>query len=79
MLQVISQLSESGAISTMTRVEIETLLTNNCRNTNRSLNSFNFSRLAEFDEPEDCIDAITSALGRIPEFNVSNHSTMSLK
>ena len=76
MLQVVSQLSESGAISTMMRVEIETLLTNNCRNAS---NSSNFPRLAEFTDETDCIDAIMNALGRIPEFNVSNHSTVSLR
>ena len=79
MLQVISQLSETGAISSTTRVEIETLLTNNCENNNRSSNFSNFPRLAEFTDELDCIDAITSALGRIPELNVSNHSTMSFK
>ena len=77
--QVISQLSESGAISTMTRVEIETLLTDNCRNTNRTSNSSNFPRLAEFTDELDCVDAITSALDKIPEFNASNLTTMSLR
>ena len=73
MLQVISQLSENGAISTATRDEIETLLINNCNENS------NFPRLAECRDETCCINAITSALGRIPELNDSDNSTMSLR
>ena len=63
--QVTSQLSENGGISTATRDRIKLL----CGNISEISN---FTQFAEFTDEQDCTDAVTRALDRIPEFNDTN-------
>lgn len=78
-IQVISQLSESGRISSTTRDEIETFLLEICVNVSESHQTVDYPRLTQFANETDCAEAVRSVLDRIPKSSNSTSSPDSLR
>ena len=76
---MISQITESGGISPTTRSEIETFLTDICKNISDFSQLDDYPHLAEFENETECIDAVRSTLDRIPEADNSTDSTGTLR
>lgn len=79
LLQVISQISENGGLSEETRTEIETFLTDLCANISDVAQLADYPNLAEFESETECIDAVRSALDKIPEPTNNTSSDDSLR